>query len=124
MIRRPPRSTLFPYTTLFRSHGPGHLAAGVPGLLGDVTGRLEAVEDVDRGEHGDQGGADPAAAEVEAERVGRGVLDVLRASQETQSVVEAVNAEHDRDTERAEDLDVKTELRDPAHDLGADGVQR
>src|SRR3712207_7897872 len=23
MIRRPPRSTLFPYTTLFRSHGPG-----------------------------------------------------------------------------------------------------
>src|SRR5256886_13383299 len=69
MIRRPPRSTLFPYTTLFRSHGPGHLAAGVPGLLGDVTGRLEAVEDVDRGEHGDQGGADPAAAEVQAERV-------------------------------------------------------
>src|SRR2546425_3786975 len=33
MIRRPPRSTLFPYTTLFRSllttvahHGPGHFA--------------------------------------------------------------------------------------------------
>src|SRR2546422_4872687 len=25
MIRRPPRSTLFPYTTLFRSHGRGHL---------------------------------------------------------------------------------------------------
>src|SRR3712207_7716853 len=24
MIRRPPRSTLFPYTTLFRSHGPSH----------------------------------------------------------------------------------------------------
>src|SRR5260370_29740207 len=23
MIRRPPRSTLFPYTTLFRSDGPG-----------------------------------------------------------------------------------------------------
>src|SRR2546430_13615361 len=23
MIRRPPRSTLFPYTTLFRSHGVG-----------------------------------------------------------------------------------------------------
>src|SRR2546422_10009179 len=29
MIRRPPRSTLFPYTTLFRSHG------GVSVLLGD-----------------------------------------------------------------------------------------
>src|SRR2546427_1997273 len=25
MIRRPPRSTLFPYTTLFRSHRPEHL---------------------------------------------------------------------------------------------------
>src|SRR3712207_8229902 len=24
MIRRPPRSTLFPYTTLFRSFRPGH----------------------------------------------------------------------------------------------------
>src|SRR5258708_17691345 len=24
MIRRPPRSTLFPYTTLFRSYGPRH----------------------------------------------------------------------------------------------------
>src|SRR5258706_6222268 len=24
MIRRPPRSTLFPYTTLFRSRVPGH----------------------------------------------------------------------------------------------------
>src|SRR3712207_6863515 len=27
MIRRPPRSTLFPYTTLFRSHRPRELAA-------------------------------------------------------------------------------------------------
>src|SRR3712207_7934532 len=41
MIRRPPRSTLFPYTTLFRSHPPddgrrmeaaGHGALG-PGVL-------------------------------------------------------------------------------------------
>src|SRR5438105_5975107 len=27
MIRRPPRSTLFPYTTLFRSHGPRRLCS-------------------------------------------------------------------------------------------------
>src|SRR2546430_12495338 len=27
MIRRPPRSTLFPYTTLFRSLGAGHVDA-------------------------------------------------------------------------------------------------
>src|SRR5436189_1713253 len=31
MIRRPPRSTLFPYTTLFRSRRPGH-----PSPLGRV----------------------------------------------------------------------------------------
>src|SRR3712207_7761139 len=30
MIRRPPRSTLFPYTTLFRSDVPIHRVAGVP----------------------------------------------------------------------------------------------
>src|SRR2546430_4809940 len=30
MIRRPPRSTLFPYTTLFRSTGPEH-ALDCPG---------------------------------------------------------------------------------------------
>src|SRR3712207_6982272 len=29
MIRRPPRSTLFPYTTLFRSFAPG-VTAGLP----------------------------------------------------------------------------------------------
>src|SRR3712207_7191626 len=28
MIRRPPRSTLFPYTTLFRSHQQGHRVRG------------------------------------------------------------------------------------------------
>src|SRR5256885_16818105 len=34
MIRRPPRSTLFPYTTLFRSGLLGVLVAGLGGLLG------------------------------------------------------------------------------------------
>src|SRR2546427_606613 len=32
MIRRPPRSTLFPYTTLFRSDAPGVAAAPPPAL--------------------------------------------------------------------------------------------
>src|SRR2546428_5557280 len=31
MIRRPPRSTLFPYTTLFRSGESGHLEPVEPG---------------------------------------------------------------------------------------------
>src|SRR5688572_31605908 len=36
MIRRPPRSTLFPYTTLFRSLGP---AGGARRALRNGTGR-------------------------------------------------------------------------------------
>src|SRR3712207_7022480 len=49
MIRRPPRSTLFPYTTLFRSDGgddvaPAH-AASVPALRGvDREGLREPAE--------------------------------------------------------------------------------
>src|SRR2546429_1205071 len=35
MIRRPPRSTLFPYTTLFRSHP----SADAPAVSGDHHGR-------------------------------------------------------------------------------------
>src|SRR3712207_8964897 len=41
MIRRPPRSTLFPYTTLFRSHGHGVDLA----LVGDE--RLRRLDSVD-----------------------------------------------------------------------------
>src|SRR3712207_8947160 len=33
MIRRPPRSTLFPYTTLFRSHLLGHVEVGDHAVL-------------------------------------------------------------------------------------------
>src|SRR3712207_7727633 len=41
MIRRPPRSTLFPYTTLFRSggaHRGGHRAAGRAAVRGPDEG--------------------------------------------------------------------------------------
>src|SRR3982751_7080466 len=40
MIRRPPRSTLFPYTTLFRSHADGELAgAGLDRHAHGAAGR-------------------------------------------------------------------------------------
>src|SRR5260370_15450228 len=39
MIRRPPRSTLFPYTTLFRSHQPKPR----PGFADDITGLAHDV---------------------------------------------------------------------------------
>src|SRR5258707_3488106 len=46
MIRRPPRSTLFPYTTLFRSPEPAVVEAGAVGLRVAVVAleRTGAVE--------------------------------------------------------------------------------
>src|SRR5256886_4475708 len=46
MIRRPPRSTLFPYTTLFRSHGvprPARRAGVSLGALGHGGRRHDAA---------------------------------------------------------------------------------
>src|SRR5256885_10952347 len=42
MIRRPPRSTLFPYTTLFRSHGGAgeRILAPQAGFAGDAVAQL------------------------------------------------------------------------------------
>src|SRR2546430_7574509 len=40
MIRRPPRSTLFPYTTLFRSSNGGRLEASADDEIGDDLLRL------------------------------------------------------------------------------------
>src|SRR2546430_11562861 len=48
MIRRPPRSTLFPYTTLFRSETAGADAAVVPDLHEVVDLRPRADDGADR----------------------------------------------------------------------------
>src|SRR3712207_8913795 len=47
MIRRPPRSTLFPYTTLFRSQQlqPGDIIAGVEANMIAPIGLIQAVLD-------------------------------------------------------------------------------
>src|SRR2546429_6611305 len=49
MIRRPPRSTLFPYTTLFRS--PVFFLTAVAGMIGAVAGRLARIIDRRSEEH-------------------------------------------------------------------------
>src|SRR3712207_8208883 len=64
MIRRPPRSTLFPYTTLFRSQETGDLQAagcdegdeGIPDSVADDDDAL--------GEALREGGADVVRAEL------------------------------------------------------------
>src|SRR3712207_7883122 len=60
MIRRPPRSTLFPYTTLFRSHAEHEVAR---------TGELLAPRCVERHEPRPRHPGSPAVAPV-VERVG------------------------------------------------------
>src|SRR3712207_7472945 len=58
MIRRPPRSTLFPYTTLFRSVGGAPQHPGHPRLrhaCKDVDGRHKAGHD---GVDAEDGGSD------------------------------------------------------------------
>src|SRR3712207_8211389 len=55
MIRRPPRSTLFPYTTLFRSDDRGHsVARGPPSGRADAAEVRLAGKRLDRG-HGRRG---------------------------------------------------------------------
>src|SRR2546422_5538445 len=55
MIRRPPRSTLFPYTTLFRSDLQVQLHAGARGLGGDAAGvREQPLGAVDGDPHVDR----------------------------------------------------------------------
>src|SRR2546422_5212698 len=44
MIRRPPRSTLFPYTTLFRSHVTSHPLDGDPTVLKVGVGVHDLLE--------------------------------------------------------------------------------
>src|SRR2546422_6206857 len=55
MIRRPPRSTLFPYTTLFRSHGAVRRAAD----RRDCAARGQDRRDGDG--RGEDAGRDPSA---------------------------------------------------------------
>src|SRR3712207_7022808 len=67
MIRRPPRSTLFPYTTLFRSEGAGAGGAGVLDRhAGGRDSSAAAVLELD--EVVGEGGAGVASSAVDLDR--------------------------------------------------------
>src|SRR2546422_4837966 len=55
MIRRPPRSTLFPYTTLFRSHRSQEALSGPRAGQGLSAAQVQVAER--QGERGRVGGA-------------------------------------------------------------------
>src|SRR5256885_13184008 len=84
MIRRPPRSTLFPYTTLFRSHGL-RTPLIVIDTLADAAHRRWAVVIADsQGERGrGEEGLRPARQAVL--KAGAGPASVLRAQRQSRS---------------------------------------
>src|SRR3712207_7874428 len=59
MIRRPPRSTLFPYTTLFRSR----LERAVREQAVEADGHAEAADDVHERQHDEVAGVDERVPE-------------------------------------------------------------
>src|SRR2546426_5714139 len=52
MIRRPPRSTLFPYTTLFRSVGDARVEVALDGIqVADAAAELDRHHPAERRDH-------------------------------------------------------------------------
>src|SRR2546430_12963121 len=64
MIRRPPRSTLFPYTTLFRSTSSGHAGRA-------LTATAAKERRGERGGGGQENHGDPLQRERRRRRLGR-----------------------------------------------------
>src|SRR5256885_11135775 len=63
MIRRPPRSTLFPYTTLFRSGDA--LVSQIPALVITLAAGVMVTRVVDRSADGKDRGAAPSGRSEE-----------------------------------------------------------
>src|SRR2546426_11059518 len=100
MIRRPPRSTLFPYTTLFRSRSRGAGAHASPtsavrGGQGRSFGHLEKKSPLHFGGSGDRQRHAQALREVEAEPVEEGSLGGVRAHHAAQAQLAAVLGRQD-----------------------------
>src|SRR3712207_9569426 len=89
MIRRPPRSTLFPYTTLFRSFGAGHEGDAARAAVEDDA---EVVLTGDVNGRSDEQPLDGVSADIHAEDLPggltrfvrrRGQLDAARSEEHT-----------------------------------------
>src|SRR3989441_10119724 len=97
MIRRPPRSTLFPYTTLFRSHHPFQgphrrlrAAAQLARLRDHAVGLARELPPVGPGQH-DLGATAPAREALEREVLEAQALGLAHASRSAKSRERAVS---------------------------------
>src|SRR3712207_8037681 len=87
MIRRPPRSTLFPYTTLFRSMGVIDVAEAVAGVDEDQPGVM-----LDQQAVADEAAERPQAAPVEQRPAERAVGSAVEMVEDRKST--RLNSSH------------------------------
>src|SRR2546426_9213849 len=87
MIRRPPRSTLFPYTTLFRSRQVRSL--GIPIVVTDTAGRITALDNAPPGV-----AADPARLGAWIARLDRENLPLVQPGVGTDRKSTRLNSSH------------------------------
>src|SRR2546426_6503735 len=91
MIRRPPRSTLFPYTTLFRSHSPRRSASElVPEELHQAVGSHPDLLQRVPVPHRDRAVLRGLAVDRDAERRSGLVLAAVAAPDRAAVIVEGV----------------------------------
>src|SRR2546422_11719150 len=100
MIRRPPRSTLFPYTTLFRSHVTGEAERH---RRKPAAPRVRQPGDDEGGERADGGADAPWPLPGHAER--RRQRDDARPGAHHERKARREAHERERHVERAEDAD-------------------
>src|SRR3712207_8974980 len=92
MIRRPPRSTLFPYTTLFRSAALGFHVDGEDLAVGPVVGEQAVLvlgRELRAGAEGDAGRRADADVDDRGERVGAIGRPLPRRSEEHTSELQS-----------------------------------
>src|SRR2546427_4980092 len=116
MIRRPPRSTLFPYTTLFRSGAPALVLVGM-----DAPQAVLIALEVEREGREGAGGAQPDVAiraPVDRRLEPVGELPAHHA-------VEAVGRDHEIGSQVSADIrDLRADLEAHADCLGAAAQDR
>src|SRR5947208_6727933 len=95
MIRRPPRSTLFPYTTLFRSVVPRRRGAGSG--LRRIVARQDVADGGRRGGAAGRGERDRKSTRLNSShQIISYAVFCLKKNNQTMSVISCLSRGHDR----------------------------